>query len=42
MFFGIYDLISKGYFNEGSKIVALHSGGLQGLKGLTMSGKVLK
>jgi len=42
MFLGIYDLISKGYFKEGSKIVALHSGGLQGLKGLTMSGKMLK
>lgn len=35
MLFGIYDLISKDYFKEGSRIVALHTGGLQGLKGLS-------
>jgi len=35
MLFGIYDLISKNYFNEGSRIVAVHTGGLQGLKGLS-------
>lgn len=34
MFYGIYDLIRKEYFPEGSKIVALHTGGLQGLDGL--------
>jgi 1-aminocyclopropane-1-carboxylate deaminase len=33
MFFGIYDLISKNYFSRGTKIVALHTGGLQGLDG---------
>lgn len=34
MLFGIYDLIKKNYFPKGTKIVALHNGGLQGLKGL--------
>jgi 1-aminocyclopropane-1-carboxylate deaminase len=33
MFFGIYDLIRKDYFKPHSKIVAIHSGGLQGLRG---------
>ena len=40
MFFGIYDLISKGYFKKGSKIIALHTGGLQGLKGLVVRNKM--
>lgn len=39
MLFGIYDLISKDYFNEGSRIVALHTGGLQGLRGLSKKSK---
>jgi 1-aminocyclopropane-1-carboxylate deaminase len=30
MFFGIYDLIEKGFFKKGETIVALHTGGLQG------------
>jgi 1-aminocyclopropane-1-carboxylate deaminase len=34
MLFGIYNLVAKGYFNEGSQIIAVHTGGLQGLKGL--------
>lgn len=33
MFFGIYDLIRGGYFARGSRIVAVHTGGLQGNKG---------
>jgi 1-aminocyclopropane-1-carboxylate deaminase len=33
--FGIYDLISKGFFNEGSRIIVIHTGGLQGLRGLS-------
>ncbi len=32
LFFAIYDLIAKGEFKEGSKIVIYHSGGLQGRK----------
>ena len=38
MLFGIFDLIKKKYFSEGSTIIALHSGGLQGLKGLEQRG----
>ncbi|MBR9845457.1 MAG: 1-aminocyclopropane-1-carboxylate deaminase/D-cysteine desulfhydrase [Algicola sp.] len=34
MMYGIYDLISKGYFKEGSKILAIHTGGLQGIEGM--------
>ncbi|HKI78772.1 MAG TPA: pyridoxal-phosphate dependent enzyme [Ignavibacteriaceae bacterium] len=34
MFHGIYDLLKNSYFKEGSKIIALHNGGLQGLEGL--------
>lgn len=33
MMYGIYDLISNNYFDRGSTIVALHTGGLQGLEG---------
>ncbi len=33
MFYGLFDLIKKDYFKPGSTIVALHTGGLQGLKG---------
>ena len=34
MLFGIYDLISKGFFKQESRIVVIHTGGLQGLSGL--------
>ena len=34
MMFGIIDLISKNYFPSGSKILAIHTGGLQGIKGV--------
>ena len=34
MMFGIVDLIKKKYFKEGSKILAIHTGGLQGIKGM--------
>ena len=30
MMFGIFDLMEKGYFNPGSKILCIHTGGLQG------------
>lgn len=33
MFFGLLDLIQKGYFKKGSKIIAIHTGGLQGNEG---------
>jgi len=34
MMFGIYDLIEKGYFPKTSKILAIHTGGLQGIEGM--------
>ena len=34
MMFGIVKLIKSGYFAEGSKILAIHTGGLQGIKGM--------
>lgn len=34
MMYGLFDLIEKGYFPKGSKIVALHTGGLQGWTGI--------
>lgn len=42
MLFGIYDLAAKGFFNEGSQIIAVHTGGLQGLKGLSYKSKSIK
>lgn len=39
MLFGIYDLVSKGHFKEGTQIIAVHTGGLQGLKGLSNKSK---
>ncbi|MBZ9632114.1 pyridoxal-phosphate dependent enzyme [Salegentibacter sp. LM13S] len=32
--FGIFDLIKTGYFPSGSKILAVHTGGLQGIQGM--------
>jgi 1-aminocyclopropane-1-carboxylate deaminase len=34
MFYGLYDLIKKGFFKKGERIIALHTGGLQGLEGM--------
>ncbi|HWV33596.1 MAG TPA: pyridoxal-phosphate dependent enzyme [Dyadobacter sp.] len=31
MFYGLFDLLKKGYFKAGTTIVAVHTGGLQGL-----------
>jgi 1-aminocyclopropane-1-carboxylate deaminase len=39
MVFGVLDLISKKYFPENSKILMIHTGGLQGIAGMN---KVLK
>ena len=33
MFYGVFDLIKQGYFKPGSRIIVLHSGGLQGNAG---------
>jgi len=34
MMFGVYELIKKNYFKKGERIIAIHTGGLQGLKGM--------
>ncbi|WP_407933343.1 1-aminocyclopropane-1-carboxylate deaminase/D-cysteine desulfhydrase [Galbibacter pacificus] len=34
MMFGIVDLIQKGYFDENTSILAVHTGGLQGIAGM--------
>lgn len=34
MMFGIYDLIENDFFPENSKILAIHTGGLQGIRGM--------
>lgn len=36
MMFGIYDLIEKKYFPKGSKILAIHTGGIQGIQGMNI------
>lgn len=36
MLFGIVDLIRKDYFKKGSKILAIHTGGLQGIQGMNL------
>ena len=33
MLYGLYDLIQNDYFKRGSRIIAIHTGGLQGLNG---------
>jgi len=34
MMFGIFDLIEKGFFPKDSKVLAIHTGGLQGIHGM--------
>ena len=34
MMFGLYELIKKGRFVPGTRILAVHTGGLQGIKGI--------
>ena len=34
LLFGIFDLIQKGYFSDNAKILAIHTGGLQGVEGM--------
>lgn len=36
MLFGIVDLIKKDYFKKGTKILAIHTGGLQGIDGMNL------
>ncbi len=34
LFYGLLDLISKDFFDRGTSILAIHTGGLQGIKGM--------
>ena len=34
MMFGIFDLLEKGFFKRGSRILTIHTGGLQGIPGM--------
>jgi 1-aminocyclopropane-1-carboxylate deaminase len=36
MMFGIFDLIEKNYFPENSKVLIIHTGGLQGIAGMNL------
>ena len=36
MLFGIDDLIKKDYFKKGTKILAIHTGGLQGIEAMNI------
>ncbi len=36
MLFGLVDLIKKGYFKKETKILAIHTGGLQGIDGMNL------
>ncbi|MFD2824417.1 1-aminocyclopropane-1-carboxylate deaminase/D-cysteine desulfhydrase [Lacinutrix iliipiscaria] len=36
MMFGIYDLIANGFFPKQAKILAIHTGGLQGIEGMNL------
>ncbi|TVZ58820.1 1-aminocyclopropane-1-carboxylate deaminase [Flavobacteriaceae bacterium MAR_2010_105] len=36
MMYGIFDLIENGYFPAGAKILAIHTGGLQGIEGMNL------
>ncbi|WP_204347009.1 1-aminocyclopropane-1-carboxylate deaminase/D-cysteine desulfhydrase [Psychroserpens algicola] len=42
MMYGIYDLIEKGYFPKDAKILAIHTGGLQGIEGMNLKLKQQK
>ncbi|MEM8848389.1 MAG: pyridoxal-phosphate dependent enzyme [Bacteroidota bacterium] len=37
MLFGIFDLIKKDTFKKGTQILAIHTGGLQGIKGMNLT-----
>jgi len=42
MVFGVMDLIEKNYFPENAKILLIHTGGLQGIKGMNIKLKAKK
>jgi len=42
MVFGVIDLIRKGYFPKDSKILMIHTGGIQGIRGMNLRLKNIK
>lgn len=42
MLFGLYDLIRQNHFNPGTKIIAIHTGGIQGLRGFNFTQQTAK
>jgi 1-aminocyclopropane-1-carboxylate deaminase len=36
LLFGVIDLINKNYFPENSKILVIHTGGIQGVEGMNL------
>ena len=36
LLYGVFDLIKKDYFNKNSRILALHTGGMQGISGMNL------
>ena len=42
MMYGIFDLVKKQYFPRGTTLVALHTGGLQGLVGMKEKMEILR
>jgi 1-aminocyclopropane-1-carboxylate deaminase len=42
MVYGVMDLINKNYFPENSKILLIHTGGLQGIQGINIKQKTKK
>ncbi|QNJ97951.1 1-aminocyclopropane-1-carboxylate deaminase/D-cysteine desulfhydrase [Constantimarinum furrinae] len=42
MMFGIFELFKQGYFEENSRILAIHTGGIQGIEGMNQKLNKLK
>ncbi len=42
MMFGLYEMIEQGYFKAGTRLLVVHTGGLQGIKGMNRRLKKLK
>jgi len=36
MMYGIFDMVKKGLFKPHTKILAIHTGGLQGIQGMNL------
>ncbi len=42
LLYGLYDMIKTGYFSKKSRILAVHTGGLQGISGINQQLKKKK